>query len=89
MLALLVTMNIILNTAAINEQPRTFGTREYFFGIDLVNYAEAEQRCSQLNFQLVAIYTEDIQNFLQDTLNDPSPGKTNIVGSNCVASMQF
>ena len=77
MLTLLVTMNIILNTAAIDGQTRTFGTREYFFGTDLVNYTEAEQRCSQINFQLVAIYTEEIQNFVQDTINNISHGKTN------------
>ena len=79
MLALLVKTNIILKTAAIDGQSRTLGTREYFFGTDLVNYAEAEQRCSQINFHLVAIYTEDIQNFLQDTINDLSHGKTNFV----------
>ena len=72
-------MNIILNTVATDGQTRTFGTREYFFGTDLVNYAEAEQRCSQLNFELVAIYTEDIQNFLQVTINSLSHGKTNFV----------
>ena len=72
-------MIIILHTAAIDRQTRTFGTREYFFGTDLVNYAEAEQRCSQINFQLVAIYNEDIQKFLQDTINKLSHGKTNFV----------
>ena len=79
MLPLLVTMTIILNTVAMNGQTKTFGTREYFFGSNLVNYTEAEQRCSQMNFQLVAIYTEDIQNFLQDTINNISQGKTNFV----------
>ena len=79
MLALSVTINIILNAVAFDGQTRTFGTREYFFGTDLVNYAEAEQLCSQINFQLVAIYTEDIQNFLQDTINNISQGKTNFV----------
>ena len=79
MLALSVTMNIILNAVAFDGQTRTFGTREYFFGTDLVNHAEAEQLCSQMNFQLVAIYTEDIQNFLQDTINNISHGKTNFV----------
>ena len=76
MLPLLVAINIVLNTVAIDGQTRTFGTRDYFFGTDLVNYTEAEQRCSQLNFQLVAIYTEDIQNFLQETIGDLSHGKT-------------
>ena len=79
MLALLVTMTIILNTVAIDGQMKTFGTREYFFGTDLVNYTEAEHRCSQMKFQLVAIYTEDIQNFLQGTINSISRGKTNFV----------
>ena len=73
---LLATMNIILNAVAIDGHSKLYGTREYFFGIDLVNYTEAEQWCSQMNFQLVAIYTEDIQIFLQDTINTLSPGKT-------------
>ena len=79
MLALLVTMNIILNTVAFDGQTITFNSREYFFGTDLVNYTEAEQRCSQIKFQLVAIYTEDIQNFLQDTINNISNGRTDFV----------
>ena len=79
MLALSLTINIILNAVAFDGQTRTFGTREYFFGTDLVNHAEAEQLCSQINFQLVAIYTENIQNFLQDTINNISHGKTNFV----------
>ena len=79
MLPFLVTMNIILNTIAIGGQSRIFDTRQYFFGTDLVNYAEAEQRCSQINFQLVAIYTEDVQNFLQDTIDNFLRGKINLV----------
>ena len=79
MLSLLVTINIILNTIAISGQSRTFGTRQYFFGTDLVNYAEAKQRCSQISSQLVAIYIEDVQNFLQDTIDNFLRGKTNLV----------
>ena len=76
MLPLLATINIILNAVVIDGHSKMYDTREYFFGIDLVNYAEAEQRCFQMNFQLVAIYTEDISFFLQDTINTLSSGKT-------------
>ena len=82
MLQLLATMNIILNTVAIDEHSRSYqrnGTRENFFGTDLVNYTEAEQWCSQINFQLVAICNEDIQKFSLDTINNLSVGKINFV----------
>ena len=76
MFSLLATMNIILNSVVIDGHSKMYDTREYFFGTDLVNYTEAGQRCSQINFQLVAIYTEDIHFFLQDTINTLSHGKT-------------
>ena len=81
MLPLLATMNIILNSVVVDGHSKMYGTREYFYGTDLVNYTEAGQRCSQMNFQLVAIYTEDIKFFLQDTINTLSPGKSIFVKS--------
>jgi len=41
----------------------------YHFGTQLVDYDEARNRCSAMNgFQLVAIYNNGIQEFLENTI---------------------
>ena len=54
--------------AVANEQRMTFDGREYVFGIRLVDYEQAKQRCADIQLQLVAIYTAKIQNFCKTPL---------------------
>ena len=70
-------VSFFINIAA-NAQWMISGSREYFFGTRLVNYTQAESLCINMpgtKSQLVAIYTEEIQNFLQDVINTNLSGK--------------
>ena len=63
---------------AANAKWVTNGSWEYFFGTKLVDYEEAKRLCSNMSgikSQLVAIYTEEIQKFLQDIINNNLRGK--------------
>ena len=77
MLPSLITM-LVFASAVANEQRITFDGGEYAFGIDLVDYDRAKQRCSDIQLQLVAIYTVKIQKFLQDTIDNHLRGKINL-----------
>ena len=75
MITLLIIISCIETiTASKVKQWLPFGGREYYFGIDLVNYTQAEQECSVFNAGLVAIYNESIQMFLRDIIRRITTG---------------
>ena len=96
MITLLIIISCIETlTASKVKQWLPFGGREYYFGIDLINYTQAEQECSVFKAGLVAIYNKNIQMFLRDTivlktiqnLLSASDKRKNDVTFNCSADL--